>query len=179
MDCCDCFRRWTLNVGGGPECSIGRLLELFECDAESPPPSRPNAHFSQKPLSGRREGPITESNWLWPCNRSLYYKETNAFLLGPRGETQMEFYFGWIFKWFRSFWKTKTKREREKERKRASIGCYNARVKRKPGNLDSFQWGFWKEPPVNSGFNYWVDHILAQGERQNHWKGHVNLNVSV
>ena len=115
MDCCDCFRRWTLNVGGGPECSIGRLLELFECDAESPPPSRPNAHFSQKPLSGRREGPITESNWLWPCNRSLYYKVTNAFLLGPRGETQMVFSFGWISKWFRSFWKTKTKREREKE----------------------------------------------------------------
>ena len=59
----DCFRRWTLNVEGGPECSIGRLLELFDCDAESPTKLPPSPFFSE-PLSGRKARPIIASNWL-------------------------------------------------------------------------------------------------------------------
>ena len=49
------FRRWILNVGGGLECSIRRLLELFECDAESP--SLPPPHFSQNLFRVARQGP--------------------------------------------------------------------------------------------------------------------------
>ena len=52
----DCFRRWTLNVEGGPECSIGRLLELFDCDAESPT-KLPPAHFSRNLFQVARQGP--------------------------------------------------------------------------------------------------------------------------
>ena len=118
----------------------------------SPPP----APFFSEPLSGRKAGPITESNWLWLCNRTPLSYWPIFFSLNRHALSLLKpnSFSSWT-----------------RERERAETWQFGF-----------FSMGFWKEAAgVSSGFNYWVrPHPGTRWKVFNRTKGqHVNFNVSL